>query len=108
MARCAWLELVRLYNGTNNGRIVLSAQKLAERLGRSKSHAARALLELEVAGFIATETIGTFTRRDRKASEYRLTHLRCDVSQRPASKEFQSLSTVPLAKYSVPPMGKSL
>ena len=77
-SRCAYMELVRKFDGENNGRIAMPARVLGERLNRSPAHAARALRELEDAGFIACTKQGTFRRKDRLASEYRLNVLRCD------------------------------
>jgi DNA-binding transcriptional MocR family regulator len=69
----------------------MSARTLAEQLGVSKSTAARALLQLEDAGFIETVKIGSFRRRDRMASEYRLTFHRCDASGSPPSRAFRNV-----------------
>ncbi|MGH6864883.1 MAG: helix-turn-helix domain-containing protein [Methyloceanibacter sp.] len=68
-ARLTYLELARLYNGGNNGRISLSVRRLACQMPCDKATASRALRELEDAGFIDTMRIGTFTRKDRLASE---------------------------------------
>jgi len=87
-ARCALVELTRLYNGRNNGQLALSARGLAERLGTSKDTAARALNELESRGFIETVKAGSFRPRLRRATEYRLTTHRCDVTLQPPSRAF--------------------
>jgi len=50
VARSAFIEVARLYNGSNNGRLGLAARTLADRLGCSKATAARALNELEETG----------------------------------------------------------
>lgn len=84
----AFIQLARLYNGSNNGRLALAASTLAERLGCSKSTAARALNELEEKGFIGVQRMGTFRRRDRLATEYYLTHFRNDVNFEPPSRAF--------------------
>jgi DNA-binding transcriptional regulator YhcF (GntR family) len=88
VARAAFIELARLYNGTNNGQLALPARTLAERLGRSKATAARALIELEEKGFVEVEKVGTFHRRDRLASEYSLTLYRNDVTLELPTKAF--------------------
>ena len=87
-ARAALIEVARLYDGANNGRLAMAARTLADRLDVSKSTAARAMIELEDAGFVETAKIGSFRRRDRRASEYRLTFHRCDASYSPPSKAF--------------------
>lgn len=79
-ARLAYLELARLYSGDNNGCISLSARRLARQMPCDKATASRALRELEDAGFIETLRVGTFTRKDRLASEYRLCNYTCDVT----------------------------
>jgi hypothetical protein len=84
----AWLELARRYNGSNNGSIGLDARTLSKRMSCSKSRAAAFLIELNDAGFIEPTMISKFSRHDRKATEYRFTHLRCDRSGHSPSKEF--------------------
>jgi hypothetical protein len=49
-ARLAYLEVARLYNGSNNGRLAMSARRLASLLPCNKDTAARALRELEDVG----------------------------------------------------------
>ena len=41
--RCAYIEVARLYNGTNNGRLAMSGRRLADRLSIHKSSGSRAL-----------------------------------------------------------------
>jgi hypothetical protein len=99
VARAAYIEVARCYFGENNGRIVLSARTLASRLPCNKTTAAKALRALEDAGFIETMKMGSFTRKDRRASEYRLTNFRCDVTHDLPSRKFNPsdrwLGTVP-------------
>ena len=95
-ARLAYPEIVRKWRGpgTNNGRIAMSARDLALRIGCGKSTAARALTELDDAGFIRCMKVGTFKRKDRHASEYRINIYRCDVTgDTPESLEQFSLAT---------------
>jgi hypothetical protein len=88
-ARSAYVELCRIYNGTNNGKLGLSVRLLAERLPCSKNTASRALEELETSGFITVAKVGTFTRAgSRDASEYRLTCYRDDKTLEPPTKLF--------------------
>jgi hypothetical protein len=87
-ARAAYVEMERPYNGTNNGFIGMSVRYLAERLRCSKDTAARVLVELEDVGFIEATKIGKFSLKNRKASEYRLTIHRCDLSGHLPSKKF--------------------
>jgi hypothetical protein len=78
-AQAAYLQVARLYDGSNNGRLVLGVRTLAERLGHSKSAAARALNELEEKGFIGVQKVGLF-RRKRISTEYFMTDHRNDVT----------------------------
>ena len=43
VARAAYVEIAQSYNGSNNGRIVMSARMLADGLNVSKDTAARSL-----------------------------------------------------------------
>ena len=91
VARAAMVEVARIYNGNNNGYLAMPARELADRLGVSKTTAARALNELEQLGFLETVKVGTFRRKDRMASEYRLTFHRCDHSSLPPSRLFMKI-----------------
>ncbi len=88
VARCVYIELVSLYNGSNNGRLALSARDAAERVGCSKNTTARAFVELIEKGFIDLCSRGRFDRKTPHAAEYRLTIHRCDCSSERASKRF--------------------
>jgi DNA-binding Lrp family transcriptional regulator len=90
-AKAAYVQLALRYDGVNNSMLALSVRVLAEELQCSKSTARRALIELEDAGFIATVKLGRFARRNRKASEYRLTTHRCDVTGELPTKKFMRL-----------------
>ena len=94
-ARLAYVELFRRYNGANNGTISMSARALAQRLGCSKATAARALSELDDAGFIQTMKVGTFTRKNRLASEYRLNIFRCDLTTDTPNRAWNTMQWEP-------------
>ena len=79
VGRAAFVEVARLYNGSNNGSLALSTRVLAERLGCSQTSATRALNELDVMGFIGVQKLGTFSRK-RRATEYFLTLYKNDVN----------------------------
>ena len=87
-ARAGYIELARLYNGVNNGKLAMSARRLAELIPCNKDTAARILNELESQGFIDVMKVGAFHRKDRIASEYRLACYRCDVTGEPPSRRF--------------------
>jgi hypothetical protein len=86
--RAAYIQLALRYDGVNNGALALSARVLGLELDCDKATASRALIRLEDTGFIECVTIGSFTRRNRKASEYRLTTFRCDVTGELPTKKF--------------------
>jgi hypothetical protein len=90
MARCAYVEVARRYDGANNGMIGMSVRDLGLRLKRSPSHAAKALRELEDAGFITAMKQGTFRRKDRVASEYRLNAFISDIDSDPPDRKWNN------------------
>jgi hypothetical protein len=89
-ARCAFLELCNLYNGSNNGRIALSARTLSELLSVSRATAGRVFKDLESRGFIEAVRQGGFNIKTgvRRSTEWRLTIQRCDVTCEKATKAF--------------------
>jgi hypothetical protein len=89
-ARCAFVELRFLYDGSNNGRIALSARTLSERLPISRATASRAFMELVERGFIEAVRAGGFNIKtgERRATEWRLTSCRCDVTNSPSARTF--------------------
>jgi hypothetical protein len=89
-ARAALVEALAFYRGDNNGWLGLPARTLAARMGVGKSTVARALRDLEDIGFIECMSIGMFRRRDRRASEYRITFLQCDRGNLRKTNEFMS------------------
>jgi hypothetical protein len=90
IARSAYIQIAVRYDGINNGSLAVGVRTLAGELGCSKATAARALIELEDAGFIETTKLASFQVKDRKACEYRLTMYRCDISGHPPSKRFMN------------------
>lgn len=86
--RCTLLEVMRLYNGANNGRLGLSNRVAAERIGCSKDTAGRALRTLVERGFIEVAERGRFDRKSPHATEFRLTLYGCDRTGQLASKAF--------------------
>jgi hypothetical protein len=86
----AWLTVGLMHSGTNNGKIAVSSRELGRRIGVHHSVAARAILELENAGFLRCVKASSFSMK-RSAAEYRLTHLRDDVTGRPATNDYRRL-----------------
>ncbi len=92
-ARAAWLEFVRVHNRNNNGKIAMSSRTLGERLRVSKTTAERAIKELLTFGFIEITKASTFTTK-RRAAEYRLTHIKDDITGELPSRTFQNIGKV--------------
>jgi hypothetical protein len=86
--RAAFVELVGVYNGTNNGWLGMSARSLAAAINVSRATAARALKELTERGFIEQTRASAFSCKVRLASEWRLTFHPCDRTKEIASKAF--------------------
>ncbi|TDU31309.1 hypothetical protein DFR24_0673 [Panacagrimonas perspica] len=109
VARCAYIEVRRIYRGpgSNNGRIGVGVRNLSDNLGVSKDTAARALRSLQEHGFLVATTKGSFSRKIRHATEYRLTDEGCDVTNALATKEFArwKKNTVPVVRLTVPVVG---
>ncbi len=89
-ARVAYVEIAALYDQSNNGRLALSARQLAARMPISKATAHRALQELAAKGFIVATKPSGFNMKtgERRATEWRLTRYRCDVTGDIATKAF--------------------
>lgn len=79
-ARAALVEVTHGYNGSNNGRIILSVRQLAERMGCAINTAHRALQELVDKGFIEPRVKGAFSNKFMRATEWRLNDRHCDVT----------------------------
>lgn len=87
-ARAVHVEIFRLYNGSNNGRLALSVRIAATRCRIARNTAARAFAELRDRGFVECVTPGGFSLKSRHAAEWRLTHLKCDASGKLPSSPF--------------------
>jgi DNA-binding transcriptional MocR family regulator len=86
---CAvYLQVAKLYNGTNNGSLAMSGRRLAEAMPISRQTGTRALQELVEKGFLAVATQSAFSLKIKRATEYRLTAYRCDITSQPPSKAF--------------------
>ena len=83
----AYLRICLVYNGSNNGRLGVSARWLADKLGISQGGAARAIKDLVNHGFLDCQKASSFGLK-RTAAEYCLTHFRCDKTDKPASKRY--------------------
>ncbi len=86
----AWAALIYIqiglrYNGSNNGKIAYSVRDAARECNLAKNTAARAFKELTDLGFIEETNPGSFSRKTRIASEWRLTAFKCNLTNSPKS-----------------------
>ena len=88
--RAVYLEIARLFDGKNNGRLAISTRLLATRVKASKNTAARAIKALIEHGFIEQVKAGYFSVKVPHAAEYRLTAFKCHVTGALPSKAFAS------------------
>ncbi len=107
VARCVFIELAAIYNGSNNGFLALSARNAAERVGCSKNTAGRAIAELVCAGFVEVAQRGHFDRKTRHAAEYRLTLYECHRTGQRASRRFMNPRPAEPTKFVAGPCGVS-
>ncbi len=87
IARAVHIEVLRLYNGINNGFIAVPCRLTAERLRVSHATVSRALKELINCGLLRLSKASSFSQK-RMAAEYRLTHRPCDKTRTQPSKEY--------------------
>ncbi len=88
LAAKAWLTIGLMHNGSNNGALAISSRELGQRIGVHHSAAARAILELQNAGFLECKKQSSFSQK-RSAAEYRLTHVRDDMTNEPATHSYR-------------------
>ena len=99
--------LKQRYKGINNGRIILSVRQAADNLNICKTSASKAFRELQSLGFVEVVIVGGFdSRKDGRATEWRLTEHTCDVSGQLPTKRF--MSWVPGKNFTVPQGGRSV
>ena len=89
-ARSAFIEIAQRYSPGNNGRLAISGRTLADALPISRQTAIRVLQELTEKGFLEPMKQGGFNMKAGKgrASEWRLTLHKCDVTGDKASQAF--------------------
>ena len=79
-ARAVYLQIGFRYNGSNNGKLALSVRDAAKECNIARNTASRAFEELVDLGFIELTREGSFDRKTRIASEWRMTAFRCDLT----------------------------
>lgn len=85
-ARCLLVELMRSFDGGNNGDVFMSVRDAAAAINVSKDTAGGALLELQAVGFIRAKEKGAFSLKKRHATTWILTEY--EYANQPASKDF--------------------
>lgn len=92
--KAAYVQLSRRFNGSNNGRLALSARVLADELHIGKATAARALNALVESGLVqCVKDCGFNMKSERLSREYRLVCYRCDVTGQLPINSFHGLTT---------------
>ncbi|WP_131798370.1 hypothetical protein [Devosia elaeis] len=110
-ARATYVELKKLYNGSNNGRLGFGSRGAANVLGKSKSMANRYLKELEDHGFIVRQRESSYYQT-RMTVEWCLTEARNDVTGEAPTRLFrnwpniENQTPVPPVARPVPPVGQ--
>src|SRR5262249_20585655 len=86
-ARALYIEMVKRYYGSNNGRIVMGVRQASKLIGVNKDTAHMALHFLEDRGFVICTKRGAFSHKTCKdASEWRLTEYDSDYPVEHATK----------------------
>lgn len=104
--RSILVELMRRYNGSNNGHIPMSIREISSLVRIGKTTAADGLQELEDRGFIREAIPSSFARKTSasgpagRSSRWRLTEFKCDLTSDLPTKEFARWEAPPLAKKS--------
>jgi hypothetical protein len=86
--RCVLIEIMRRYDGKNNGLIGLGVREAAELCRINKDTAAQSFRKLGERGFIECGQEGSFDYKARHAAEWRLTWLKCDRTGALPSRAF--------------------
>ena len=85
-ARCLLIEILKRYNGYNNGQISFSHREASEILGVGKNQPVKFFRELEDRGFIKANQRGHFAWKGGKATTWNLTAVGC--GDKAPTKEF--------------------
>jgi hypothetical protein len=94
------VEILCRFRPGDNGRLPLSAKLAGEYLSASKATGARALRELDDAGWIRPVRLARFADRKGTATDYRLTMFGDDVTGEPATREYLGAGLITWAPVS--------
>ena len=87
--RALYLEMAKIYNGSNNGYLGLGVRRAAELCNMSVNKATACCRVLVERGFIEIAQPSAFSRKDRTATEWRLTQYACDRTKCASTSAFQ-------------------
>ena len=73
-ARAVYIEVLKRYNGFNNGGVALSCREAGEFCGIGKVSASKAFDELVTKGFLKVGEDAAFNMKTRKSRRWILTH----------------------------------
>ncbi|MBP2159573.1 MULTISPECIES: winged helix-turn-helix domain-containing protein [Asticcacaulis] len=99
--RAVLMQIMRRYNGENNGYLGASIDNLASECNIRPNTASEAVKRLIAAGFVEKAQEAAFSRKDRKATQYRLTCFKCDRTGAAPSNTFRRTVILGIA----PPAG---
>ena len=103
-ARCALIELLDRFNGSNNGTIGLGCRELSAELNCSRDTANRALHELDDAGLARPTTVGVW--RGKRATEWALAFYVCNKTGELPNKSWPAWSQSDVKDAKVRPEGR--
>ncbi len=72
------LHVVKLHNGSNNGRLALTEQQAADTIGVSRNTASRAFEELMSHGFLSVTERSAFHVKTKRPSLWRVTFIHAE------------------------------
>lgn len=97
-ARCALIELLDRFKGTNNGMIRLSCRELGEQLGCTKDTANKALQELDDSKLAQPASVGQW--QGKKATEWCLAFYRDDRTGKPGQRNWPAFASYQIGHQS--------
>ena len=95
--RALLFELLDRYNGINNGMIGLGVREAAYELRCGRTTINRAMREIDDAGLAMPMTVGDL--RGKRATEWRLTFLRCDATGELPRSVWEQREPFSLSRY---------
>lgn len=96
--RSVLIQIARRYNGSNNGFLGASVRELALECKIAKGTVTSAVNKLTEIGFIDIVVKGAFSWKIGKASEYRLTWLKCDRTGHLPTNDFKKYTPIQLER----------